>query len=373
MNQVLSRSAHSVRSTSETACHAVALPDGVPDWVHILPAGTFTGHDGRGPFKVTDAAALAKVSIARMGMFGVIDENHSTDLAAIEGRPAPARGFITGLEARADGVWARVDWNADGLRLIARKAYRGISPVIEHLKDGTVTAILRASLVNTPNFRALTALHQEETNMDFMSKLRAALGLPADASEEAILAKLGASSEEATAREALAASTALAAALAPVAAALSLNAGSDATAVLAGVEALKTQKALNAAEPVITALQAELKTTGDQLTALQASIAHDKAETFVGQAIRDGRAGVKPMRDRYVAMHAASAEGAKQVEELIGAMPKLNGALVMADLPTPSVFSTPAEALASIHAEIAKAAKDGRTISPAEAASLISG
>jgi hypothetical protein len=25
-----------------------------PEWIHILPAGTFSGADGRGPFRVAD-------------------------------------------------------------------------------------------------------------------------------------------------------------------------------------------------------------------------------------------------------------------------------------------------------------------------------
>src|SRR5690606_6682234 len=115
------------------------------------------------------------------------DENHATDLAAPRGEPAPARGWIVELQQRADGVWGRVEWTEEGGRLVSGRAYRGISPVIQHLKNGEVTAILRASLVNRPNLRGLTALHQEN-DMDLLAKLSAALGLPAATTEDGAIA-----------------------------------------------------------------------------------------------------------------------------------------------------------------------------------------
>jgi phage I-like protein len=159
--------------------------------VHLLPAGAaIETVDGRGPYRVADLARLAADSLGA-GDRLPIDEAHATDLAAPEGRPAPARGWIVGLEARADGVWGRVEWTETGRQLLAEKAYRFLSPVIRHLKDGTVTAILRAALVNTPNLRGLAALNSQEPTMDFLAKLRAALGLKDDADEAAALDATG--------------------------------------------------------------------------------------------------------------------------------------------------------------------------------------
>ena len=42
------------------ASYHTTLPsdDGVPKWVHLIPAGTFMGSDGRGPFHLRDAEAV---------------------------------------------------------------------------------------------------------------------------------------------------------------------------------------------------------------------------------------------------------------------------------------------------------------------------
>ena len=59
--------------------------------------------------------------------------------------PAPARGWIVELQGRQDGIWGKVEWTATGRDLVAGKAYRGISPVIEHRPDNSIIAIRRAS------------------------------------------------------------------------------------------------------------------------------------------------------------------------------------------------------------------------------------
>lgn len=126
---------------------------GAPEWLHMLPAGEARTHDGRGPYRVADVPALLAASMAAAGGRMVVCENHATDLAAPRGEAAPARGWITELQGRVDGVWGRVDWTDDGRRMVEAKEYRGISPVIAHAADGTVTALLRATLTNTPIWR----------------------------------------------------------------------------------------------------------------------------------------------------------------------------------------------------------------------------
>ncbi len=153
-------------ATAESVSLALAAETGdVPSWIMLLPAGEIRTADGRGPYRLDDATAL-QASLAAAGGRLPVDENHSTDLAAPKGGPSPARGWIVALEARADGVWGQVEWTEPGKALLAERAYRHISPVITHLKDGTVTGLLRASLTNRPNLRGLAALHQEE-DMDF--------------------------------------------------------------------------------------------------------------------------------------------------------------------------------------------------------------
>lgn len=296
-------------------CAATALPagDDVPEWINLLPAGAIiTTVDGRGPYRVPDAAALVRASLHQAAGPMVIDENHATDLAAPKGEAAPARGWIVDLEARADGIWGKVEWTRTGRRLMADRAYRYISPVISHGRDGTVLDIRRASLVNKPNLRGLVAL-QQEIDMDLLARLAAAIGLAADTSEEAALtavAALHAQRAQVT--------TALQAALDPVAAALGLQAGADQAAVLAGIQQIKA----GGDQETIVALQAELVGLANQVKSLTDAGRKKAAEVYVDAEIKRGRVGMKPLRDRYVSMHMADPAG---TEELIGALPVLGG------------------------------------------------
>ncbi len=142
----------SLRSTH--AATAGAAP--APMWVHLLPAGNIRTTDGRGPYRLSDAQSVVVTSM-RVGKL-VIDENHSTDLAVPEGRPAPACGWIVELQGRHDGIWGRVEWTRRGHAMMEDRQYSSISPVIQHRRDGTITAILRAGLTNAPNLVGLAAL-----------------------------------------------------------------------------------------------------------------------------------------------------------------------------------------------------------------------
>ena len=296
---------------------AMSLPEGegVPEWVHLLPLGSVTTFNGLGPYKVDDPAAVIAASMQNeRGM--PIDENHATDLAAPKGGSSPACGWIKELQARADGIWGRVEWNRSGHRLLSQRAYRGISPVLMHDKATmTVRSIARASLTNTPNLRGLVPVLNQESSMDFMAKIAEALGLGADATEEAILASIGKMSEKKDddAPALMSEITALG---------IAFGVSGDATTILTGV------KAKAGAEPTeVAALQSELKTLGTALATLQGDTKREKAEAFVDGAIKAGRVGVKPSRDRFITMHS---ENAANAEAIINAMPILGGATLTA-------------------------------------------
>ncbi|SMH42433.1 phage protease [Mesorhizobium australicum] len=321
-------SLHSAADTGDLAlCAAFPLPafedDKVPEWINLLPAGAIiTTVDGRGPYKVPSAAEVVRASLQQAAGPMVLDENHATDIAAARGESAPARGWIVALDARPDGIWGKVDWTKSGLELMADKAYRYISPVITHLKDGTVLEIRRASLVNKPNLRGLAALHQENT-MDLLAKLLAALGLPATTTEEAVIAAVTTMHAQQTA-----ASTALQAALDPIATAVGLQAGADATAVLAGVQ----QVTAKGNDNVVVALQAEIATLASQVKTLTETGSKERATVYVDGEIKRGRAGLKPLRDHYIAMHMADPA---RVEKEIGAMIVLGPSGARVDPPAP--------------------------------------
>jgi phage I-like protein len=288
-----------------------------PEWIHLLPTsgGSIATIDQRGPFHLTDAAALIAASFADTDRLA-IDENHATDLAAPQGQPAPARGWIVAMEARADGIWGQVEWTESGRALVADRAYRAISPVIAHDKQKRIGRILRASLVNRPNLKGLTTLNQE-TSMSFMDQLAAKLGLNAEGlSEDAILVALQSVLDKQPAE------TALQSALTEIGTVLGVAA--DQEAIVAAAKAAKTAKPAE-----ITALQAELTKVSTQLSDLTGARLREKAEGFVDGEIKRGRAGVKPLREHYITRHMTDATA---VEKELASLPVLgpSGATVAA-------------------------------------------
>jgi phage I-like protein len=123
-----------------------------PQWIELLPAGEFTGRDGRGPYRLSDPVAVVAATRAlRMDAGIPIDYDHATDFAAPEGRPAPAAGWIRKLAVRDGAIWGQVEWTDHGAAAVATHEYRYISPVFEFSKNGEVTRLLRAALTNNPN------------------------------------------------------------------------------------------------------------------------------------------------------------------------------------------------------------------------------
>jgi phage I-like protein len=319
------------------------IPAGAaPEWVHLTPAGTFRGGDGRGPFTLEGADDVIRASMSAGKI--PLDENHSIDLAAPEGRPAPARGWIVEMQSRADGLWGRVEWTATGRRLVEEGDYRGISPVLMSTKGGKLLKILRASLVNDPNL-PLTTLHNRENDMDFLAKLRKALGLTDDAAEDAVLTTV-------TSHAAIAAAQgkpadhriAEAAGLKPTATVnevvTHLQAKMPALAKVDAVKAGLKAAGLDVDTATPEQITAHFKTSGtgdaelrqtvislqSQLTTLQVDTAKKAATAFVDAAITAGKP-IKPLRDHYIARHQKDAAG---VETEINALVSIHGGSVKA-------------------------------------------
>ncbi len=168
-----------------------------PDWIELLPAGRFSGRDGRGPFQVQDPAAVIAATRALAMAAGLpIDYDHATDFGAPEGRPAPAAGWIVAFAVRAGAVWGRVEWTARAEKAISAREYRYVSPVFQFdPASGRVTRLLRAGLTNNPNLyltaiaaAAIRAANPEESMMEeFLNKLREILGLDPDAAPGDVL------------------------------------------------------------------------------------------------------------------------------------------------------------------------------------------
>lgn len=296
---------------------AVELPladADAPDWVHLLPAGKagqlVETADKRGPYIMGEADQVIAASFENTDALEV-DVNHATFIAAPQGGRSDAVGWVREMQAREDGVWGRVEWTPEGQRLVAEKAYRKISPVIIHDTAKKILRIANISLVNRPNLRGLYALNQE-TSMSFMAQLAAKLGLPEGSTEEALLAAIPATS------------TALQSAMTEIGLALGVE-GGDTTAILA---AAKTRAKAQPDE--LAALQAELTTVAAELNTIRTAGKKSAAESFVDKAIADARAGVKPQRDRFIAMHMADPAA---TETLIAGLPALGGGALTTPAP----------------------------------------
>lgn len=285
---------------------AIALPldmADVPEWVHLLPAGsTVLTNDQRGPYTMGNPGEIIAASFAEVDALEV-DINHATYVAAPKGERSDAVGWVREMRADADGIWGRVEWTPEGRKLVADRAYRKISPVVIHDTQKRISRIANISLVNRPNLRGLHALNME-TSMTLHARLAASLGLMATATEDELIAAIPTGFP------------ALQSAMMEIGVALGVT-GTDVGPIVAAA------KAKVVAQPAeLVAMQAELVTMGQQLANLQSTGKRSAAETFVDKAIGDARVGVKPMRDRFIAMHMADPAG---TEAVIAGLPALSG------------------------------------------------
>lgn len=293
--------------------HAGTAAGEVPKFIHLLPAGTFSGIDGRGPYELGDVEKLMAASLPA-GHKLAIDINHSIDLLNGTGEETPAVGWIVALDGREDGVWGEVEWTPKGRHAMENKEYGWVSPVFTSLaaKPHRLVQLFRASLTNDPNLK-LTALHSRtyplnhgDPEMD--EELRKALGLPETADQAAILAALTTK---------LNASTAAADLMARIADATGLKKDATADEV---VTALQSRKLKGGDETEIAELREQVKTLNSQLTTTVTTHAKDRAETVIDKAIEDGKL-VPALRDRFITRHM---KDPADVEAEIKLMPSLN-------------------------------------------------
>jgi phage I-like protein len=273
----------------DVSSHTTSLPAGAgaPEWLHLIPAGTFSGEDGK-KYHLLDPAKVIAASMTAGKLKLPLDENHSTQRAPASGAPSPARAWIVELQSRDDGIWGRPEWNESGTALMTDKSYKGLSPVFTHTKDGTVLAILSAALTNNPNLTQLTALHTSGDHMDKIA-ICTALGLAGTVDDAAVLTALHTAAEAGTALQ---------------------TANAKVTSLTAELEQLKLTHA-----PVekLVALQTQVDT-------MAAEGKKAAAVAFVDAAIKAGKS-ITAVRDIYIAQHVADPA---TTEKLINAMVSIN-------------------------------------------------
>lgn len=144
---------------------SVALPrDGIaPEWIELLPLGTFMAVDGRGPFHADGEEIIAATKENGLDRGLPIDYDHATYLRD----DSRAAGWIHALTIAGGKLLARVEWTQKGAAAIAAKEFRFVSPVFEIDPDdpkaprekqaGRILYVRGAGLVNDPALK-MTAL-----------------------------------------------------------------------------------------------------------------------------------------------------------------------------------------------------------------------
>jgi phage I-like protein len=178
--------------------------DTPPDSVELIPAGPqVVGRDGRRwLFDAPSHASVLNLFTARNAKLP-IDWEHATQHRAPKGEEAPAAAWINSLRIVDGALVGDVEWNKRGGAQVVNREYIYLSPVFDYdSATGRIVRLVSAGLTNTPNLH-LPALNQEEdVSMKLSQAIVAALGISADATDDAAVAainqlKTAANSEQA--------------------------------------------------------------------------------------------------------------------------------------------------------------------------------
>ncbi|MGD9476137.1 phage protease [Shinella sp. G-2] len=339
-------------ATAVISAHVAELSPYAADgiWIQLIPAGTFNGRDGRGPYHAGDQASLQRIAELTRSYHGatdiVFDYEHQTLKAPDNGKPAPASGWIKEVEARADGLFGRVEWTAAAEASIRAREYRYLSPVFFHDKDGNVLALQNAALTNSPNLNmaevsAHSVFHQTYKE-EPMEKLIAALGLAGGASENDVLVAINSLLTSSTAIAVAAGLTRDAKSEAIIAAVQSAVADRKKIAIAVGkpetasaddiVSAISAAHSAGTVDPTKWVPVAQVTAMQAQLNALTDQIGTDKATEAVEKAIKEGKL-VPALKEWGLSMHRADPA---KFDEFIGKAPVLTAAQRSASAKDPS-------------------------------------
>lgn len=166
-----------------------------PEWVQIAPRGSVTARDGR-RFYFNPEALVAAFDADALKL--PVDFQHESEFGGLGGA-TPARSWITALEAREAGLFARFDWLASGRSAVMAREYLYVSPTFWREPDSvTASKIKSVALVTSPAL-SLPALASAQTSSDrtegpspMLKELLAKLGLTENATSTEALSALDA-------------------------------------------------------------------------------------------------------------------------------------------------------------------------------------
>jgi len=262
--------------------------------LQVMPAGAFRPQDGRempvDAWRIDAEAAAQVIERWRQRRTPlVIDYEHQTLHKETNGQPAPAAAWIRDLAWREDGLWATVELTAQARDQIRSRQYLYFSPVFTFERGtGRVRELLMGALTNTPAIDGMAPLSDDQ-----VARAAASLGAHFDDLTEtrvtpllkALLARLSLP-DTTTEEQAIAALNALppagAADLAPVRAALGLPADAGVDAVVAAATAARKP---DPAQYVPVAALTQVQT---ELAALSAKLREGELEQVMATALADG-------------------------------------------------------------------------------------
>ena len=263
--------------------------------MQITPAQDFLPSDGREmdvpAWRINEAIAGRVIAAYNPAQPPVIDYEHQTLHKEANGQPAPAAGWIHGLRwLDGKGLYAEAELTQRARELVAAGEYRYFSPVFEYAKStGDGVRVLMGALTNHPAIHGMDAINlmaaatarfganphpnPPETTVTLLEKLLAAIGLPANTTEDA----------------AIAACTSIKAQADAARDALKLDGTATAETVTAACTSLRTAAASATPDPakyVPVAVVEELKTS---VAALTAQVGERQVEDLIAPALKDGR------------------------------------------------------------------------------------
>ena len=273
--------------------------------IQLLPDGLSRSWDGRpkdAPGWLINQSIADRLTAkihARINR-SVVDYEHQTLYAEMNGKPAPAAAWWSRVQYRPGaGLFAvDVDWKDAAKAMLKADEYKYISPFIIYEKGtGVVVDILHAGLTNVPAIDGMKevfsraaarySLHPDtgDNSMDIKPETLTALGLKADADAEALhtaVAALAAHKPaEGTVRVAFKTESL---------SLLGLDSKADSTAVVNAIAALKAKADKSDAG------SADNSTRDDTIKALQAEVAALKSKQgesevngLIEAGLKDGR------------------------------------------------------------------------------------
>ena len=170
----------------------VGLPQRLPV---TLDSERFEGSDGR---VFVNASPQELVRFFQQGGKDLpIDIEHSTQLQARKGLPAPAVGWITGLEDDGYVVYAIVNWTEKGAELLKSGSYKYYSPAYYCVSEGKgkenrITGLASIGLTNIPHLPVPALNHEGGMEGEEMDKIVVcnALGIDTQTADEQVVEQI---------------------------------------------------------------------------------------------------------------------------------------------------------------------------------------